>query len=386
MSCLADIWHLRVLCPGVAMAAEIVQSYWLPDCWDTSSYFVLMSTWRWVNTELGGYSQSVSMIISVSVLVIDARQPCLLASYEFLNSIHKKLTHNFTSKQCFWTKDGDILCAICRLAAEWHHDNPAPESIAQGSKRAFLWTCPACKHDYKAEPGHRSNRFSGCPLCARERQVKGGRPLFKDDRPDLAAEFVSQENSRSLESLTCGSSFRATFKCRDCGTKFQRTVWERVRANMGCPSCASQVRVGNRPVGEVIAESKESTKNAEEESKDNTKNADKESKQTTSISGKPSKKIKATVTRRTKVPTTVVKPSSSKAEIASADAPEAPVANDPVKPSRARKSRKTRTANHAGEENSWAFLQASWQSLCLHQLIRHHHVTCWLWWPLVVPC
>ena len=144
-------------------------------------------------------------------------------------------------------------CSMCcRLCAEWHQGNPPPETIAVGSGKSFLWRCLECNHEYKARPIDRSWRKSGCPQCgnkARSLSSPRLRTLVKDERPDLAEEYDSEANSRPFESLLCGSNYRASWSCKTCKEVFQRTVVERARKDIGCPSCARESRIGNRPVG-----------------------------------------------------------------------------------------------------------------------------------------
>ena len=75
--------------------------------------------------------------------------------------------------------------------------------------------------------------------------------LLKDVRPDLAEEYETETNSKPVDSVTCGSKIRANWKCKECGRLFQRRIWERVRY-LGCPSCTSEKKQGNKPVSKAI--------------------------------------------------------------------------------------------------------------------------------------
>ena len=152
-----------------------------------------------------------------------------------------------------------MLSAVGALMPNWctgwsaqsgNTANPPPRRSSAGvSKEVPLWNCPTCGGEYEAAPKHRSARKTGCPQCSKKATAKPSyrsRPLLKDDRPDLAAEFVSEANTKSLDSLTSGSRYRAIWRCSLCKKEFQRTIYERTTLNAGCHSCASQNRKGNR--------------------------------------------------------------------------------------------------------------------------------------------
>ena len=136
----------------------------------------------------------------------------------------------------------DSMAFACRLSLEWHKSNPPADGIALGSNARFLWCCPECEYEYEAVVSHRSKRGSGCPECARNKMGPGRLGLLKDERPDLAEEYDDKANSKPLDSLTCGSEFKAAWKCKVCKNSFQQKVRERAKKNAGCPLCASRER------------------------------------------------------------------------------------------------------------------------------------------------
>ena len=144
------------------------------------------------------------------------------------------------------------ITMCCRLNAEWRGDKSADE-VALGSKAKFLWACSDCGHEYEARPSARSSKLSGCPKCAKEACKDGPNRLglLKDNRPDLVEEFDTEANPKCVSFLTCGSRFNASWICKLCGKSYQKKVWERVKLNLGCPSCTNQERIGNRPVSET---------------------------------------------------------------------------------------------------------------------------------------
>ena len=140
----------------------------------------------------------------------------------------------------------------CRLRAEWHKDNKPADQVAQGAGTKFLWICSACNHEYSARPNDRSKRNTGCPECSKRNRAAGKASprhglLLKDERPDLADEYDTTANSKPLDTLTCGSNFKADWICKQCSSSFQRTVLERAQRSLGCPVCAAKNRKGNRP-------------------------------------------------------------------------------------------------------------------------------------------
>ena len=62
---------------------------------------------------------------------------------------------------------------------------------------------------------------------------------MKDERPDLVKEFDS-ENDEPVDSLTCGSAYRAIWNCARCGHQWEARVQSRVKENSGCPTLECQ--------------------------------------------------------------------------------------------------------------------------------------------------
>jgi len=55
------------------------------------------------------------------------------------------------------------------LVAEWHEDNPSPDTVPLGSNKKYKWRCPE-GHVYEARADTRSGPMnSKCPRCKRDR-------------------------------------------------------------------------------------------------------------------------------------------------------------------------------------------------------------------------
>ena len=137
----------------------------------------------------------------------------------------------------------------CRLLAEWRSDNPPAEKEALGSHKKRGWTCPDCHYDYKATPDKRSQQHTGRPKCARAQS----RPmeLLINKRSDLADEYDTDRNTQLVETVRCTSKESPFWRCKRCSLSFTRQVIGRVRSNSGCPSCAREKKVGNRPISDA---------------------------------------------------------------------------------------------------------------------------------------
>ena len=136
------------------------------------------------------------------------------------------------------------------MLKEWHPDNPPPETISRGSGKICKFVCFNCGQMYKTSPmlritHERSDTMNGCPQCGRAKRGRNRLALLMDVLPTLAEEYDRQANSRPLESLTCGSGYKAQWRCATCGNKWTTQVFLRANLGYGCPqpSCIKQTRL-----------------------------------------------------------------------------------------------------------------------------------------------
>ena len=132
------------------------------------------------------------------------------------------------------------IAADSKLLQEWHPDNPDPATVAQASGlQKYKWRCTAGRGhtDYEATPANRSSYVNGCPACWKERMRKRSHGSLAEQRPDLAAEWDPARNGGPPGQLTCGSDFRAWWRCSQCGHSWQARVARRAVEGSGCPNC-----------------------------------------------------------------------------------------------------------------------------------------------------
>ena len=132
----------------------------------------------------------------------------------------------------------------CRLLKDWPPENPDPRTVASASNSAYRWTCHQCEHTWTAPPGARDAGGHHCPQCCKKVNRTTGRPLLVETNPELATEWVLHANLRTLDSITAGSDYLATWQCLLCQERYKLKVQYRVRGR-GCPnlSCKSTRRL-----------------------------------------------------------------------------------------------------------------------------------------------
>ena len=141
------------------------------------------------------------------------------------------------------------IAADSRLLEAWHPDNPKPATVAQASGlQKYKWRCTAGRGhaDYEATPNMRSTNGTGCPACATEQHRKVSHSSLAEQRPDLAAEWDAARNGGPPGHLTCGSDFRAWWRCSHCGHRWQTVVRSRTVLGSNCPSCQENNRMKPR--------------------------------------------------------------------------------------------------------------------------------------------
>ena len=139
----------------------------------------------------------------------------------------------------------DVTALIsCRLLKDWPPGNPDPSAVASASKFAYQWKCHQCSHTWTARPNARDVNGTNCPSCWTKVKGRVRKPLLVQTNPELAAEWVEHANSRTIDSITVGSGYIATWQCPLCHELHKSKVAEKVQGR-GCPnsSCRSVRRM-----------------------------------------------------------------------------------------------------------------------------------------------
>jgi hypothetical protein len=105
-----------------------------------------------------------------------------------------------------------------------------PSSIGSGHKKKLNWKCKL-DHIYEASPESRTQKYSGCPICAGQRVLKGFNDL-SSTHPALAKEADGWDTSKVI----AGTAKKYRWKCSN-GHIYLSSVNHRAYRGQGCPSC-----------------------------------------------------------------------------------------------------------------------------------------------------
>ena len=130
---------------------------------------------------------------------------------------------------------------------EWHERNRySAEHFGPNSHRKVWWRCSACRHEFEARIGDRTQKrtpgdeLAKCPAC-RGRDVHiDGRNSLHSQFPQLSAEFDLEANApHTPRGLATGSRQRVTWRCSMCSHTWLQRVAVRTRQGTGCPACSN---------------------------------------------------------------------------------------------------------------------------------------------------
>ena len=109
-----------------------------------------------------------------------------------------------------------------------------PEYVSRRSGKIVYWLCPK-GHSFKRSV-HIINQ-SCCPICHRE-NVYSNR--FELTHPELLKEWDYEKNdTMSPEEITCGSSKKVWWKCKEGHPSWRAPIYNRIKG-CGCPVCGKK--------------------------------------------------------------------------------------------------------------------------------------------------
>ena len=131
------------------------------------------------------------------------------------------------------------------LVTEWDYDKNNtlgiyPDKIRYGSNKKVWWICQH-GHEWCASVASRTNKQSGCPVCAGQKVLVGFNDLATLN-PKLALEWHPTKNGDLKPSdVTQGSNRKVWWMCEH-GHEWQTTIAHRTNKSRprGCPVCAGQ--------------------------------------------------------------------------------------------------------------------------------------------------
>jgi hypothetical protein len=125
----------------------------------------------------------------------------------------------------------DLATTHPELAAQ--ADGWDPTTVIAGNHKQFDWRCPI-GHTWTASLTNRTNRGSGCPICA-NKQVLAGFNDLATTHPALAA----QADGWDPTTVTVNSGKRRKWKC-NLGHSWEISIDGRHQGITGCPICSNQ--------------------------------------------------------------------------------------------------------------------------------------------------
>ncbi|MBQ6165764.1 MAG: zinc-ribbon domain-containing protein [Clostridia bacterium] len=138
------------------------------------------------------------------------------------------------------------------LLEEWDYSlngDLSPYTVSYGSAVAVHWICGRCGNNFVMTVNHRTNRNSGCPVCAREKrgQAKTAssakKNSFQESYPEIAKEWHPSNNGTLTPAdVSVRSNKKVFWLCPVCGFEYAATVNHRTLGKTGCPKCAGQVK------------------------------------------------------------------------------------------------------------------------------------------------
>ena len=132
------------------------------------------------------------------------------------------------------------------IANEWDYEKNGinglkPDELTKGSNVKACWHCDVCNGHYEMEVYLKING-SGCPFCSGHRVLKGFNDLLTL-YPKIINEQWDYEHNNAQGiypyELTKGSNIKAYWKCSDCKSHYEMSVYHKVNGR-GCPYCTGK--------------------------------------------------------------------------------------------------------------------------------------------------
>ena len=131
----------------------------------------------------------------------------------------------------------DFETCYPELSAEWDNEknDVKPSEVIGGAKKIW-WICPK-GHSYNASMNSRTNRKSGCPICAGLQVAKGVNDL-KTVAPEIAKEWDYEKNGElKPDNVIYGGTKKVWWICPK-GHSYDMQICSRKKS--GCPICANK--------------------------------------------------------------------------------------------------------------------------------------------------
>jgi very-short-patch-repair endonuclease/DNA-directed RNA polymerase subunit RPC12/RpoP len=145
------------------------------------------------------------------------------------------------------TPENNLLQAYPKIAKEFDtvKNGIGPDQVTPASNRKMWWNCPK-GHSYDVSPNKKTREDLpyGCPYCSGYRidDTNSFGVLF----PELAAEFLTEENGVNPNEAPCGRSETYKWKCAKAGHFYSASISDRTAKGRGCPYCSGRYATTER--------------------------------------------------------------------------------------------------------------------------------------------
>lgn len=210
----------------------------------------LMSEWDWEKNNKLGLSPSKLLLRSNK----KAWWKCA-NGHSWLQTIDKKSSRNSNCPYCTNKRvlvgENDLQTLFPHLIKEWHptkNGSLRPEEYVIGSAKKVWWKCSKCGQEWEASIRSRTQRQTGCPVCALKKRASTRiekRILENGSITNelLLSEWNYEKNQDLLpEKFTSSSNKKVWWKCSVCEYEWQAKISLR-QAGRGCPCCSNRTVV-----------------------------------------------------------------------------------------------------------------------------------------------
>ena len=137
------------------------------------------------------------------------------------------------------------------IAKEWHPEKNGkltPDLFLPGSAETVWWVCPNCGNEWRAPIVNRT-KGHGCDNCATSKRKITKKETILKKRGSLDKEWCLldwdyEANEHGPEYYTNGSGEVVSWKCHNCGHKWNTPICDRTRDyKNGCPLCSGKTIV-----------------------------------------------------------------------------------------------------------------------------------------------
>ena len=139
----------------------------------------------------------------------------------------------------------DLGTLFPKLLKEWNYQENVdidPEKVVTGSAKVVSWVCSQCGHKWKSSVRHRTQRHSGCPICAEKKRVQSHQTTILKNKGGINDSLLLKEwnykknGDLTPQQVTEGSNKYVWWVCSKCGHEWEAKILNRANGRK-CPLC-----------------------------------------------------------------------------------------------------------------------------------------------------